>query len=770
MLATQKRLFLFVGFVFAVIIASFSFSLFGHQRAYADYTVNAGQKCQNGSNPTPSIGAGGVQIFNCAENTRTGTDQQTNGGTTTDQSDTQDQASDDKGTTCAIEKVGWLLCPIMESAAKISDKMFKVLADNFLRVDTALFKDDSGTKVAWEYARNVANIMFIISFLVIILSQVTGRGLTNYGIKRMLPRLIIAAVAVNASYYICQLAVDLTNIFGYSIQKALGDIANDIGPSVFGSASNYSTAQTGSSTTDGILTVIVLAALATATVIWLIVGPALAVITVVLITVLSIIVILMLRKALIVLLIVLSPIAFVMYLLPNTERLFNRWMKMFGQLLMVFPIIGLLFGAGQLASTIILVSGATTPPADTATCDPDAPENNTQQSNTTTKNTYDGKCDGFIRIEGGQNGEQAKALGANSKGDGVSWTLGLVATGVAIAPLMAAYAVLKGALSAAGAIGGWINTNVAKGRGAASKAAGDLDDRRRKRIQAAAIRPDGSRLGRALNAASAGTYRRRAKREAIDKNLDRELNLAKLDYTSREAQGSEAFRRQLAGGSMLIPGSADQGAMRRAESNAITALDSLQAEEVKAASIRLRNLDNNGLRAISEDDTRDVNDPEVAAAIQHLAERQDFRGLEHALDRFANSRGSLAARVLSQSLSQNAGEMFTGGQIGEIARGAYGGNYMDTVRNNLRNGIITAERAASMGPSMAEEVSDIAAGDQQAMQQLVNSAHAALTDPILNKKIGRQRDQLVNFSQGRNASAGRTPDPNNPNPAGFVAW
>ncbi|QQR51771.1 hypothetical protein IPF89_04465 [Candidatus Saccharibacteria bacterium] len=59
------------------------------------------------------------------------------------------------------------------------------------------------------------------------------------------------------------------------------------------------------------------------------------------------------RQALIILLIVISPLAFVAYLLPNTENLFKKWYKLFSTLLLLFPIVALVFGASKLASTIL---------------------------------------------------------------------------------------------------------------------------------------------------------------------------------------------------------------------------------------------------------------------------------------------------------------------------------------------------------------------------------------------------------------------------------
>lgn len=383
----------------------------------------------------------------------------------------------DSGTTCAVEKIGWIICPVIEGAAKISDKAFDVLADNFLRTDPELVRDDSGTKVAWEVARNLANIMFIISFLIIIFSQVTGRGLNNYGIKKMLPRLVIAAIAVNISYYICQLAVDATNIMGYEIQNALAQIANTVGPSVFGqiTPADTETSNTGVFTNPGILFTIVTGALALGTVVYFLLGPMLAIIPLILITLATIIIVLLLRKAFIVLLIVLAPIAFVAYLLPNTEKYFSKWLSMFGKLLMVFPIVGLLFGAGQLASTIILVAGSDQGQSQAAAaCNPDNEEDRKifNENKSVNDNTICGEKG--IGVQGPKTastdpcGPYKATSGNGCKANErvtASWTTGLVATGIAVAPLLAVWAVLKGALSAAGAIGGKISGAVERGVG-----------------------------------------------------------------------------------------------------------------------------------------------------------------------------------------------------------------------------------------------------------------------------------------------------------------
>ncbi len=448
-----------------VVVLSFTFSTVFHQSAKADYTVQPGQKCDDGKDPTSTTPPGASSpVLNCTGEKGAGS------------GDAAAATSNDEE-TCAVDKIGWILCPIIEQSAAISDKAFDLLADNFLRTDPELFSDKSGTKVAWEIARNLANIMFIIAFLVIILAQVTSYGISNYGIKKMLPRLIIAALAVNVSYYICQFVVDATNILGYELQNMLAGISNNLGPSVFGEASKYGAADKG----GGFLTALAVGILASAGIVLLFLAPLGGVIMLAIITVVTIIIILLLRKALIVLLIVISPIAFVLYLLPNTEKFFSKWMSMFGKLLMVFPVVGLLFGAGQLASTIILVSGAQSDAQVKLAqeCKPDLKKNDQgQYDDQATQEFY--KKQGSSSYGQSSCGSGAITLSSTKDGDApctggavaatkcrpavsVNWMLGLVAAGIAVAPLIAVWAVLKGALSAAGAVGGKITAAVSKG-------------------------------------------------------------------------------------------------------------------------------------------------------------------------------------------------------------------------------------------------------------------------------------------------------------------
>lgn len=99
----------------------------------------------------------------------------------------------------------------MKFTATLNDGLFGFLRDN-LEFKAEFLKTDSAAYKAWQSFLNIANVMFVIAFIAIVFSQVTSIGISNYGIKKLLPKLIVVAILVNVSYFICQLVVDLSNL------------------------------------------------------------------------------------------------------------------------------------------------------------------------------------------------------------------------------------------------------------------------------------------------------------------------------------------------------------------------------------------------------------------------------------------------------------------------------------------------------------------------------------------------------------------------------
>lgn len=256
--------------------------------------------------------------------------------------------------SCGIDGgLGWLICPVMTFVANINDAAYGAIS-GFLDIKPAILGDNSntsGAKRGWDFFRNIANAIFAVIFLWIIFSQISNVGVSNYGIKKILPRLIIGALLVNLSYYLCQIFVDLSNILGHTLKDALEAGAGGIGTE--SEAAGWGSAI--AATIVGVGGVAAFAALAIGI-------PTLAA---GFLAIMTVFIILVVRQAGIILLISMSPIAFAAWLLPNTEDLFKKWMKMFRGLLLVFPIISLLYGAGKLAGAVL---------ASSATVDPNNPD------------------------------------------------------------------------------------------------------------------------------------------------------------------------------------------------------------------------------------------------------------------------------------------------------------------------------------------------------------------------------------------------------------
>lgn len=247
--------------------------------------------------------------------------------------------------SCNIDGIGWMVCPVMSFVGNIIDVTYSAVSE-LLTVRSTWSDGDDALYNAWAMARTFANVCFVIAFLIIIYSQITGAGITNYGIKKMLPRIIMAVILVNLSYQICAAAVDISNIVGSSV-KGLFDTAA-------GNLSGKNAYVTSSGEHYGSwVGAIGLAMAATGVLMWTTIGVIAPLAVAALIAIITVLVVLVARQAIIIFLVVLAPLAFVALLLPNTQKWFDRWRDSFLAMLIMYPLVGLLFGASNLASYVL---------------------------------------------------------------------------------------------------------------------------------------------------------------------------------------------------------------------------------------------------------------------------------------------------------------------------------------------------------------------------------------------------------------------------------
>ena len=256
-------------------------------------------------------------------------------------------------TSCDVQGIGWFICPVSNWLADGIDYMYSALQEFLKTKPLETTNQNSGIYLAWVIMRNISNVAFIVAFLVIIYSQLTSVGISNYGVKKMLPRLVIAAVLVNLSFTICAILLDLSNIAGYAFQDAFMGIKNTIS-TVGENTSTWTWSEVISTAlSNGALAVgagyAVSLALTTELLPMLVPAATLAGLTL-----LFILLIMAARQALIIILIIVSPLAFVCYLLPGTEKWFKKWRDSFLTMLVFFPAFAVVFGGAQLAGIIII--------------------------------------------------------------------------------------------------------------------------------------------------------------------------------------------------------------------------------------------------------------------------------------------------------------------------------------------------------------------------------------------------------------------------------
>ena len=257
------------------------------------------------------------------------------------------------GTSCDVQGIGWFICPVSNWLADGIDFMYGALQQFLKTKPLETTNQNSGIYLAWVIMRNISNVAFIVAFLVIIYSQLTSVGISNYGVKKMLPRLVIAAVLVNLSFTICAILLDLSNIAGYAFQDAFMGIKNTIS-TVGENTSTWTWSEVISTAlSNGALAVgagyAVSLALTTELLPMLVPAATLAGLTL-----LFILLIMAARQALIIILIIVSPLAFVCYLLPGTEKWFKKWRDSFLTMLVFFPAFSVVFGGAQLAGILII--------------------------------------------------------------------------------------------------------------------------------------------------------------------------------------------------------------------------------------------------------------------------------------------------------------------------------------------------------------------------------------------------------------------------------
>ena len=249
---------------------------------------------------------------------------------------------DNDDDTCeqSLFGLGWILCPLKELIVGGIDGFMNWISD---KLDTQILIGNSGSAVK-DVTKNFityGNIILTIVFIIMIYSMATSTGMSNYSIKTILPRLVIVAIAINLSFYVCAALVDISNIAGHGMYSLLcgGDGCKDMqSQTTVLSISNILGA--GINMMMAILCLVLFGSGA-------------------IISFLIIIICIEFREIALAIMTIIAPVAIALYLLPNTQNWAQRWFKIYTQLLFVYPLFTGMLGGAQLIGSIMMADNTT---------------------------------------------------------------------------------------------------------------------------------------------------------------------------------------------------------------------------------------------------------------------------------------------------------------------------------------------------------------------------------------------------------------------------
>lgn len=243
----------------------------------------------------------------------------------------------------------FLFCPIINSViggiTGLIDKGVESQLD--FKTDRYLSPD---VYRAWSVFKDIVSAVVVIIMLVMIISQALDFGpFSAYTIKKLMPKLVIAIIAMQLSWSICiwliSLANDAGNGIGQIIAAPFGGVNNlQLGQLLVNLNPGWAAATFGA--------MFMLAIFSTTIGVLFLPGIALLVFSAFL-SVLIAVVSLLFRNALIVILVMLSPIGFLAWVLPNTQTYWKMWKDNFTRLLLLFPIMMSLIYGGRAFAYVV---------------------------------------------------------------------------------------------------------------------------------------------------------------------------------------------------------------------------------------------------------------------------------------------------------------------------------------------------------------------------------------------------------------------------------
>lgn len=227
-----------------------------------------------------------------------------------------------------------ILLPVQKAFAFDIKPAFEVLSDT-----------NSGTgaqvKSVWSMIMNLANSVIIILLILVAFSQILRININTYGVKKILPALVLAIIAANFSFLFCRLMIDVANIIISALLQN-GDV--QLGKISFNGA--------GWASPESMNTYTAVNKNQWGLVLWFVIAQLLVIAGAIAMLILSFL--FFIRLWLIYFLVPLAPLAIMATVLPQTKSLFNQWWSNFSKWVFM-PVVSVfwLWLGGQWGYSII---------------------------------------------------------------------------------------------------------------------------------------------------------------------------------------------------------------------------------------------------------------------------------------------------------------------------------------------------------------------------------------------------------------------------------
>lgn len=275
--------------------------------------------------------------------------------------DEEKPVDNEAGCDNALAPFGWVLCPVMNIADGFYG-WFKDLIGGLLFFESDKYTDN-GLYDSWKTMVTIANSIIVLVAIIMIAAQIFNfEVFSAYTVKKALPRIIIAAILIQLSWFMVTTGIQVVNAIGsglywllvapFKIQSDGGGVL-EIGAILGANAPDGGASDAVGNTIGlGFVTVAMAGAVAGA----ILTGAWLSIVLMAVGVVISLVVAvitLLLREAVLIVLIALAPIAIALWILPGTSGIWNLWWKTFSRLLLMYPLIMLLFAGGTISAILL---------------------------------------------------------------------------------------------------------------------------------------------------------------------------------------------------------------------------------------------------------------------------------------------------------------------------------------------------------------------------------------------------------------------------------